>query len=70
MVTTSSKHLIYKRNRVVINMKRKFPWMTCEMCGATFSWEFYDSVEGEGDIYFCQDCNHMKMDRSTVEVVG
>lgn len=44
--------------------------MTCEMCGATFSWEFYDSVEGEGDIYFCQDCNHMKMDRSTVEVVG
>ena len=68
MVTISSKHLIYKRNRVVINMKRKFPWMVCEMCGATFSFVFYDSVQ-EGDIWECENCNHMKMDRSEVELV-
>lgn len=37
--------------------------MVCEKCNATFSWLFYDSVEGEGDIYECENCNHMIIDR-------
>jgi hypothetical protein len=42
---------------------RKFPFTPCEKCGANFSWIFYDNVEGEGDIYECENCNHMIIDR-------
>jgi len=50
----------------MVAMKRKF-FAPCTECGAEFSWMYHDTVEEEGDIFVCENCNHMIIDRSVAE---
>ncbi len=43
------------------------PTISCDMCGAAFSWIFVDNTD-DADIYECEHCNNMRMFRIENEV--
>ena len=50
-------------------MSVESPFMSCDKCGAKFSFVFLDNIS-EGEIYECEFCNNIKLKRYSQEEIG